>query len=210
MIHSIPALETDDPRLKEIFSYCRPPGMPKYGLGYIEQANTVIPDCRFNNPLSADIQKPSIPEMHKFFTLIKGCKKWQVDKDWMKRMINWDLFSHPDAVEFNASVPAEQKQSLAKEWQSYMNNQDCWISFYEWRKNISEKQLVQMMDFEKGKGIESPNNKWKSIDGQQLESTSTFPPFKSILLEKEEKQCKVVPLVLAKEESQMSNTDRRI
>ena len=54
-------------------------------------------------------------------------------------MINWDLFSHSDVVEFNASVPVEQKQSLAKEWKSYMNNQDCWISFYEWRKNISEK-----------------------------------------------------------------------
>ena len=179
-------------------------------LGYIEQANIVIPDCRFNNPLPADIQNPSIPKMHKFFTLIKGCKKWQVDKYWMKRMINWDLFSHPDAVEFNALVPAEQNQILAKEWQSYMNDQDCWIFFYEWKKNVSERQLVQMMDSEKGKGIESPKHKWKSIDGKQLESNSTFPLFKSILLEEEEKQSKVVPLVLAKEESQMSNTDRRI
>ena len=73
--------------------------MPKYGLGYIEQANTVILDCRFNNPLPADIQNPYIHEMHKFFTLIKGCKKRQVDKNWMKRMINWDLFAHLDAVE---------------------------------------------------------------------------------------------------------------
>ena len=56
-----------------------------------------------------------------------------------------------------------------------------------------------MMDSEKGKGIESPKHKWKIIDGKQLESTSTFPPFKIILLEKEEKQSKVVPLVLAKE-----------
>ena len=77
-------------------------------------------------------------------------------------------------------------------------------------KNVFEKQLFQMMDSEKGKWIESPKHKWKSIDGQQLESTSTFPLFKSILLEEEEKQSKAVPLVLAKEESQMSNTDRRI
>ena len=57
----------------------------------------------------------------------------------MKRMINWDLFSHPEAVEFNASTPAKQKQILEKQWQTYMNTQDCWISFYEWKKNISEK-----------------------------------------------------------------------
>ena len=81
MRHSILALETHDPRLKEIFSFCWPLGMPKYGLGYIEQANTVISDCYFNNPLPPDIQKPSILEMHKLFTLMKGCKKWKVDKD---------------------------------------------------------------------------------------------------------------------------------
>ena len=78
------------------------------------------------------------------------------------------------------------------------------------RKIFLKKQLVQMMDSESGKGIESPKHKWKSIDEQQLESTSTFPPFKIVLLEEEEKQSKDVPLVLAREESQLSNTDKRI
>ena len=64
MMHSIPALETDDPHLKQIFSYFRSPRVPKYGLGYIEQANIVIPNYHFNNPLPSDIQKPSIPEMY--------------------------------------------------------------------------------------------------------------------------------------------------
>ena len=67
-----------------------------------------------------------------------------------------------------------------------------------------------MMDSEKVKGIEIPKHKWKGIDGQQLESTSTFPPFKSALLQEEAKQSKVIPLVLAKEQSQMRNSDKKI
>jgi hypothetical protein len=105
--------------------------MPKYEVRYIKEANTVIPDCRFNNPLPSDIQNPSITKMHKFFTLMKGCKKWQVDKDWMKRMINWDLLTHPETIEFNASASIEKKHNLAQDWQSYMAVQNYWISFYE-------------------------------------------------------------------------------
>ena len=66
------------------------------------------------------------------------------------------------------------------------------------------------MDSEKVKGMEIPKHKWKSIDGRQSKSTYTFPPFKSILLEEEEKQSKAIPRVLAKEDSQMSNSDKRI
>ena len=72
---------------------------------------------------------------------MKGCKKWQVDKDWMKRMINWDLFTHLETIEFNASVLAVQKQILPQEWQSYMLDQNCWISFYEWKRNLSKKNV---------------------------------------------------------------------
>ena len=68
-----------------------------------------------------------------------------------------------------------------------MLDKNCWISFYEWKGKVFEKHLSQMMDFEKVKGMEIPKHKWKNMDGQQIESTSTFPPFKSIFLEEEEK-----------------------
>ena len=88
-----------------------------------------------------------------------------------------------------------------------MKKENCWISFYEW-KNSTKAQNVQMMAF--GKEVENPKHKWKSVDGQQLESSSTFPAFKSLLLEEEEKHSKAIPLVLAKEEPQMSYVDKRI
>ena len=91
-----------------------------------------------------------------------------------------------------------------------MLDKNCWISFYEWKGKVFEKHLAQMMDSEKVKGMEIPKHKWKSIDGKQSKSTYTFPPFKSILLEEEEKQSKAIPRVLAKEDSQMSNSDKKI
>jgi hypothetical protein len=78
------------------------------------------------------------------------------------------------------------------------------------RKKFLKKQFVQMMDSEKGKGPEIHKHKWKTIYGQQIESASTFPPFKIIMLEEEEKQSKAIPLVLAREDSQMSSIDKRI
>lgn len=114
--------------LQKIFSYCRPPSTPKYGLGYIGQANSIILDYHFNNPLSEGIQKPYIPKMHKLFSLMKGCDKWQVNRYWMKRMINWNLFTHPHALEFNSAISNEQKRVLAKKWQPYMKEKDFWIS----------------------------------------------------------------------------------
>jgi hypothetical protein len=105
------------------------------------------------------------------------------------------------------------KKRLAKQWKEYMQQKDSWISFYEWKTKI-EQQSVQMMEGEKSKKtiseIESPRHKWKILDGQGIESTSTFPPFRGIVLEEEDIQSKSIPLVLAREESQITNTDKRI
>jgi len=37
----MPTIETLDPRLQNIYKGMRPPGTPKYGLGYIEQCDQV-------------------------------------------------------------------------------------------------------------------------------------------------------------------------
>ncbi len=78
--------------------------MPKYGLGYLEQMDDLIPSCRFQNPLPNDCKKPSKPEMYKSFTIMEGYPKHKVDAEWMKRMLNWHLFTHPDAKIFNMTT----------------------------------------------------------------------------------------------------------
>ena len=75
MIPSIPTLEFEDLRLQEMLSRCRTMSSPKYVLGYVEQARIVIPNNRFNNHMPSYIRNPSITEMHKLFTLMKGFKK---------------------------------------------------------------------------------------------------------------------------------------
>lgn len=73
MMHEIPIMENEDPRLTQMFSVMRP-AKPRYGLGYLEKANGLIPDCRFGS-VPDDCKKPTIMEMHKLFTLMDGCLK---------------------------------------------------------------------------------------------------------------------------------------
>jgi hypothetical protein len=101
----MPSIESLDPRIKDIYKGMRPPGTPKYGLGYTEQCDTVIPDCRFTNPLPKDIQRPSVDEIHKFHTVMKGCQKGSIPDEWIKRMLNWDLFTNPETKEFDTATP---------------------------------------------------------------------------------------------------------
>lgn len=128
-MHHISELEIDDPRLREIFSYCRPPRTPRYGLGYIEQIDAIIPSCRFENSLATGLQKPSVPDMHKFFSLVNVCHGRRVNIEWIKRMLNWDLFTHPQDKEFNATTFAELKKDLSEQWQTYMTIKICGYPF---------------------------------------------------------------------------------
>jgi hypothetical protein len=78
-----------------------------------------------------------------------GCKKQKVNSEWMKAMLNWDLFTHPCAEDFASNSSDEEKLSLSKEWKDYMDEKDMFISFYEWRtkgkilnlRNCSKKAL---------------------------------------------------------------------
>jgi hypothetical protein len=58
---------------------------PKYGLGYIEQCDTVIPESRFSNPLPKNMKKPAIEEMMKYFTVMTGCPKGQFPEDGLRK-----------------------------------------------------------------------------------------------------------------------------
>jgi hypothetical protein len=51
----------------------------------------------------------------------------------MKGMLNWDLFSHPDAERFSKSISDKEKLALSTNWQEYMTKNNVWISFYEWK-----------------------------------------------------------------------------
>jgi hypothetical protein len=205
IIHYMPTIETLDPRLQNIYKGMRPPGTPKYGLGYIEQCDQVIPDFRFTNPLPESINRPSIDEIHKFHSIMKGCPRESIEEVWIKKMLNWDLFTHPETSDFNISTSDEEKTRLSKDWQNYISEKDTWISFYEW-KRITHNLKVQMMEG----GETSPRHKWKSLEGQTVESTSTFPPFKGIVLEDNNRQVRVVPLVLAEEAIQLTGVDKKV
>jgi hypothetical protein len=63
-----------------------------------------------------DMRKPSIPEIQKFLLLLKGCKKDIVKADWMKEMLNWDLFTHPKAENFARKTSNKEKVNLALQW----------------------------------------------------------------------------------------------
>jgi hypothetical protein len=191
MVYHILELETDGPRLREMLSYCRPPGTPRYGLGYIEQIDAIISSCKFENPLPMGLQKPPIPEMHKLFSLMNGCPRRRVNIDWIKRMLNWDMFTHLQAKEFNATTSAELKKDLFEQWKTYMTIKDLWISFYEWYR-LSQKEAIQMMS---AKESVSTKLKWKALDGQTTETKFHFPPFKEIIIGEEGKQTKATPLM---------------
>lgn len=52
-----------------MFSKMRPPGTQQYGLGYLEQLDSIIPSSRFQNFVPSDCKKPSKVEMYKFSLL---------------------------------------------------------------------------------------------------------------------------------------------
>ena len=206
MIHHMPSIETLDPRLQDVYKGMRPPNTPKYGLGYIEQCDQVIPDCRFNNPLPPSIQRPTITKIHKFHSIMMGCPKATIEEAWIKKMLNWNLFTHPESKEFNLSIPKEKKTCLSQEWQTFISEKNLWISFYVWRQK-SQNPAVQML--EAGKESSS-RHEWKNLERKLVESTSTFPPFKGIILEDGNKQVRAVPLMLANEDAQLSGLERKL
>lgn len=189
MMHKIITLEGEDPRLTEMFSVMRL-AKPKYGLGYLEKDKGLIPACRFG-PVPDNCKKPTVMEMHKFFTLMSGCLKSEVSSKWMKAMLNWDLFTNPEAKEFGMSHTIDEKRKLAEDWKRYMEVNNSWISFYEWKKNVSPLSMLT------GSSYSSSVNKhaWTALDGTRIETPSTFPPYIGIIIGENQNVAKVIPFV---------------
>jgi hypothetical protein len=53
-----------------------------------------------------------------------------------------------------------KNKRLASEWKEYMKKNECWLSFYSWKKS-SQSLASQMI----GETSETPNHKWKTVDG---------------------------------------------
>jgi len=102
MMHEIVTIEGEHPRMTEMMFSMRPAKL-RYGLGYLEQARGLIPDCRFF-PVPSDCKKPAVMEIHKIFSLMDGCLKYEISAQWMKAMLNWDLYTNPQADEFDQNI----------------------------------------------------------------------------------------------------------
>jgi len=58
----------------------------------------------------------------------------------MKEMLNWDLYTHPEAREFSKRTSNEEKIKLAQDWKNFMEKENMYISFYEWRRTTILKK----------------------------------------------------------------------
>lgn len=159
-----------------------------YGLGYLEQKDNLIPECRFRD-LPEDCKRPSVVEIQKFYTLMDGCPKFRIPAQWMKQMLNWDIYTHPEADAFGSSHSPEEKVKLANEWKKYMEKKEIWISFYSWKK-VRESETVLMTY-----SASSSSHSWSAIDGSKIETSTTFPPFKGIVLGEGQHSAKAYPLI---------------
>jgi hypothetical protein len=56
-----------------------------------------------------------------------------IKEEWMKAMLNWDLFTHPNTEIFSKSISHKEKLALSTDWKEYMTKNNVWISFYEWK-----------------------------------------------------------------------------
>lgn len=141
--------------------------------------------------MPSDCKKPSKPEMHKFFSVMEGCKKHTIDHQWMKNKLNWDLYTHHEAESFDLSTPYPERIRLSHEWKAYTQKNDIWLSFYEWKKK-QESIDVQMANVESS----STKHSCTATDGSKIETSTTFPPYKDIVLGEAQKNSKAIPLVL--------------
>jgi hypothetical protein len=82
-----------------------------------------------------DTKRPSSPKIRKFLRLSKGCIQATVNSDWMKNMMNWDLYTHPRAKEFARNTSNEEKIKLADAWKKFMETEKMYISFHEWNNS---------------------------------------------------------------------------
>ena len=79
----------------------------------------------------------------------------------------------------------------------YMDSKNLWIYFYVW-KNIIELEYVTVTNT-----VSSSTNQHSSttIDGSKVETTTTFPRYKGIILGDAHSSAKAIPLVLKDDNS---------
>jgi hypothetical protein len=65
-------------------------------------------------------------------------------------------------IEFNQSTSCEKKLEMSASWQTYMKDNKCWLSFYEWLTQTKNED-VQMMESDSS----SVRHKWKGLDGKK-------------------------------------------
>ena len=61
---------------------------------------------------------------------MKGCPKGSIEEVWIKKMLNWDLFTHPETFDFNISTSDKEKTKLSNDWKNLIVEKDTWIYFY--------------------------------------------------------------------------------
>ena len=104
-------------------------------------------------------------------------------------MLNWDIYTHPEADSFGLTHSCEENIRLSKEWKQYMEIKNVWISFYSW-KRLKQSETVLMTN-----STASSSHSWIAIDGSRIETTTTFPNFKGIVLGGAQHSAKAFPLV---------------
>jgi hypothetical protein len=87
---------------------------------------------RLSKPFGKNLRKPSSLEIKRYLRIAKGCPKLLVPEEWMKNMMNWDLYTHPRSSEFAKSTNPSEKIRLAQNWKDFMETHKIYISFYEW------------------------------------------------------------------------------
>lgn len=119
-----------------------------------------------------------------------GCLKSEISAKWMKAMLNWDLYTNPQADEFDKNYTPKNKKELAEDWQHFMEMNNTWISFYSWKDNISPLNV-----FTGSTNTSANKHAWIALDGAKVETPSTFPLFKGIVIRENQNAAKAIPLV---------------
>lgn len=70
-----------------------------------------------------------------------GCLKFEISAQWMKAMLNWDLYTNPQANEFDQNHTPVEKKQFAEDWKHYMEINNTWISLYSWKDNIAPSNV---------------------------------------------------------------------
>lgn len=67
---------------------------------------------------------------------------------------------------------------------------NSWIFFYEWKKNVSPEFVLTGSS-----SSSSTKHAWTTLDGSRIETPSTFPPYRGIIIGENKNATKEIPLI---------------